>query len=113
MHDAQSMLTVSDEKEEPPFLGKFAENHDEHEVEHHSLTHHPAEGRQEQILKQSCHCSTNNLWSRTMHDDPQSCVMETQVCRKFIINNLKRAIIYTSRLTEIRVPNSIPVMNVT
>jgi len=68
--DAQSMLTVSDEKEEPPFLGKFAENHDEHEVEHHSLTHHPAEGRQEQILEQSSHYSANNLWSRTMHDDP-------------------------------------------
>ena len=61
------VLTVSNEEEEPPFLGKFAENHDKHEVKHHSLAHHPAESRQEQILKQSCHCSANNLWNRNIH----------------------------------------------
>ena len=46
-----SELTVSKEKEEPPLAGDFTKDHNQHEVEHHSLTHHPAEGRQEQVLE--------------------------------------------------------------
>ena len=37
-------LTPSQDKEEPPLLGELAKNHHQHEVEHDTLTQHPAEG---------------------------------------------------------------------
>ena len=37
-------LTPSNYQEEPPPFGEFAEDHHQHEIEHDSLTHHPAEG---------------------------------------------------------------------
>ena len=36
--------TPSKEKKEPPFLAQGREDHNQHEIEHYSLTHHPAEG---------------------------------------------------------------------
>ena len=54
-------LTPSQQHEEPPFPLKIREHHHQHEVEHDPLTHHPAEGRQEEVLDQSCHCITCNL----------------------------------------------------
>ena len=38
--------TPSQEAEEPPFLADITEHHNDLEVEHHSLTQHPAEGSQ-------------------------------------------------------------------
>ena len=43
-------LTISNNQKEPPLLRESAEDDNQHEVEHDSLTHHPAEGSQEKIL---------------------------------------------------------------
>ena len=43
-------LTPSQDKEEPPLLGELAKNNHQHEVEHDTLTEHPAEGSQKQVV---------------------------------------------------------------
>ena len=54
-------LTPSQDKEEPPLFGELAENSHQHEVEHDTLTQHPAEGSQKQVVQQSCHKCTASL----------------------------------------------------
>ena len=56
-----SLFTISKNQKEPPFIGESNEDHNQHEVEHDPLTHHPAEGREEEILHQCCHKPTSNL----------------------------------------------------
>ena len=58
--------TPSKHEEEPPFLGEFTEDKDEHEVEHDSLTQHPTEYTQEKIVHCSCHNTTSNLEKEQM-----------------------------------------------
>ena len=36
------ILTPSQQKKEPPFLGELAEDHHKHEIKHDSFTEHPA-----------------------------------------------------------------------
>ncbi len=53
--------TPAKQHEWPPLLGQSAEDHHQHEVKHDTLTQHPAEGRQEEVLKESGYHSTANL----------------------------------------------------
>ena len=43
--------TPANEEKWPPLFGERTEDHHQLEVEHDTLTQHPAEGRQEQVLK--------------------------------------------------------------
>lgn len=44
-------LTPSQEQKEPQFLGESGEDYPQHEIEHDSLTQHPAEHSQEEIVQ--------------------------------------------------------------
>ena len=56
-------LTPSQDKVEPPLFGELAKNNHQQEVEHDTLTKHPAEGSQKEIVQEGCHkCTT------TLHD---------------------------------------------
>jgi len=54
-------LTPAQQKEEPPLLADAVEDHHELEVEHYSLTQHPAEDCSKQIVQQGSNKGTTNL----------------------------------------------------
>ena len=58
-------LTPTKKEKEPPLLFECWEDLYQHEVEHDSLTQHPREGCEEEVLDQGCHCLAANLiWKR-------------------------------------------------
>ena len=72
-------LTVSYEEEEPPFLGDCAEDYHQEQVQHDSLTQHPAEGGQEQVVEQHGHKQTSTLYGHCMYVYNCSCVIECMI----------------------------------
>ena len=54
-------LTPAKKEKEPPLVFECCEDLDQHEIEHDSLTQHPGEGCQEEVLDQGCHCFATNL----------------------------------------------------
>ena len=65
----KDLLTPAQEHKEPPFFGESWKDDYQHEVQHHSLTQHPAEHSQEQVVKNGGHHLTSNLQERGRRED--------------------------------------------
>ena len=64
MHVRLINLTPSQQEEEPPFLSQRAEDQDQHEVQHYTLTQHPAKHCRKQVMQEGSHHHTRSLCGR-------------------------------------------------
>ena len=115
-------LTPSQDKEEPQLLGELAKNNHQHEVEHDTLTQHPAERSQKKVVQQGCYKCTGNLHSGSWIDTCETWLVNMfrkcidkklgtgiSICQD---SNLSLICSFSSILTVLLVAVSMPTINV-